>query len=65
MEGNKMESGKHQQQNRSESEVNGIGRRTHGDEQAAHKLNETQQEEEGESGDDKKKGTNQPTTNKQ
>ena len=50
MEGNKMERGKHQWQSRSENE--GRGRRTCGSEQAAHKLNETQEEEEGESGDE-------------
>ena len=59
------EMGKHQQQNRSEHEIKGWGRRTRGVEPASHKLNETQHEEEGESGDEtRKEQTNQPRTNK-
>lgn len=56
MEGNKIEfRGEHQQQSISESEIKGRGRRTHGSEQAARKLNKTQEREEGESADETEK----------
>ena len=52
MERNKMEGGKHQQQRReNENKIKGKIRRTHGGEQ----MNETQQEEERESGDEREK----------
>jgi len=55
---------KHRQQRRSKSEIKGWGR-THGGEQAAHKANETQQEEEWENGDEtEKEQPNRKLTNK-
>ena len=53
-----MERWKHQQQSGSESEIEG-----NGGEQAAHKMNETQQEERKVGSN--RKGTKQPTTNKE
>ena len=47
MEGTKTERGKHRQQIRDESEITGRETGIHGGEQAEHKLNETQHEEEG------------------
>ena len=54
---NNMERVKHQEQRRNESasEIWGTGRRTHGGEQAALKLNEMQQEDDGESWDETEK----------
>ena len=64
LEGNQIEKGKHS--SRVEVRVRSRGERDGhiGGEKPAHKLNETQQEEEGESGDDtEKEQTNRQLTN--
>jgi len=64
MEGSNLGRGKYKLQSPSESEIKGR-RRTHGGVQAAHKLNETQQEEVRECGDEtEKEHINQQLTNK-
>ena len=67
MEGRKMERVKQQQQSHTvgESEIMGRGEWHMGDEQATQNPNETQQKEEGESGDKaEKEQSNQQLTNK-
>jgi len=55
MEGTKCKVGGHEEQSGSESEIEGRGRRTHGGEESAHKVNDTQEEEEEETVDETEK----------